>query len=69
MYTYFDTTRKVLCVIQVVEDASGSTVTRNSVMGHTSGEEFKPYTDEELAGDETLESKNEYKDSVIKAQD
>ena len=56
-----------MCVIQVVEDASGSTVTRNSVMLHDENEEFKPYTAEELAGDESLQSKNEYKDSVIDA--
>ena len=36
-YTYFDRTKKVLCVIQVVEDAIAGTETRNSVMKHQSG--------------------------------
>ena len=36
-YTYFDRTKKVLCVMQVVEDATANTETRNSVMKHQSG--------------------------------
>ena len=36
-YTYFDRTKKVLCVMQVVEDAKAGTETRNSVMKHQSG--------------------------------
>lgn len=36
-YTYFDRTKKVLCVMQVVEDAIAGTETRNSVMKHQSG--------------------------------
>lgn len=36
-YTYFDRTKKVLCVMQVVEDATAGTETRNSVMKHQSG--------------------------------
>ena len=34
-YTYFDQTKKVLCVIQVVEDSNSSTADAVSVMGHT----------------------------------
>ena len=34
-YTYFDQTKKVLCVIQVVEDSNSSTAEAASVMGHT----------------------------------
>ena len=36
-YTYFDRTKKVLCVMQVVEDVTAGTETRNSVMKHQSG--------------------------------
>ena len=39
-YTHFDHTKKVLCVIQVVEDTEGSTTTWNSVMSHTDGEKI-----------------------------
>ena len=37
-YTYFDKTKKVLCVIQVVEDVTGSTAKWNTVMPHKTGE-------------------------------
>ena len=37
-YTIFDGTKKVLCVIQIVEDAEGSTTVWNSAMGHAEGE-------------------------------
>ena len=33
-YTYFDKKKKVLCVIQVVEDVTGSTTTWDTVMPH-----------------------------------
>ena len=39
-YTYFDQTKKVLCVIQVVEDSNSSTADTVSVMGHANGENF-----------------------------
>lgn len=39
-YTYFDQTKKVLCVIQVVEDSNSSTADAVSVMGHVEGEKF-----------------------------
>ncbi len=37
-YTYFDKTKKVLCVIQVVEDAEGSTTNWHTVMPHSADE-------------------------------
>ena len=37
-YTMFNPTKKVLCVIQVVEDAVAGNETRESVMKHTDGE-------------------------------
>lgn len=37
-YTYFNPTKKVLCVIQVVEDAEGATTEIQSVMPHTDDE-------------------------------
>ena len=36
-YTMFDKKHKVLCVIQVVEDAVAGNETKNSVMGHPTG--------------------------------
>lgn len=37
-YTWFDKTKKVLCVIQIVEDTQGSTTNWNTVMSHPDGE-------------------------------
>ena len=37
-YTMFDNTKKVLCVMQVVEDAIAGNATKASVMGHTDNE-------------------------------
>ena len=37
-YTWFDKTKKVLCVIQIVEDTKGSTTNWNTVMSHAGGE-------------------------------
>ena len=39
-YTYFDQTKKVLCVIQVVEDSNSSTADAVSVMGHVESEDL-----------------------------
>lgn len=36
-YTTFDRTHKVLCVMQVVEDATAGSEIRNTVMGHPTG--------------------------------
>ena len=37
-YTYFDKTKKVLCVIQIVEDTEGSTYEWDTVMPHSEAE-------------------------------
>ena len=37
-YTYFDKKKKVLCVIQVIEDATGADTVWNSVMSHDDNE-------------------------------
>lgn len=39
-YTYFDNKKKVLCVIQVVEDVTGSTTNWETVMPHTDDEDM-----------------------------
>lgn len=39
-YTYFDKTKKVLCVIQVIEDATAASKEWKSVMGHVENEEI-----------------------------
>ena len=39
-YTYFDSTKKVLCVIQIVEDASADTTVWSSAMAHKEGEKL-----------------------------
>jgi hypothetical protein len=49
-YTYFDQTKKVLVVIQIIEDADDSDVTYTSVMAHTDGEENRIEGTEEEAG-------------------
>ena len=37
-YTYFDKTKKVLCVMQVINDTTSSESAGYTVMGHNSGE-------------------------------
>ena len=44
-YTYFDNTKKVLCVIQVVEDEDAAATEFTSVMGHDGKENY--FTDSE----------------------
>lgn len=39
-YTYFNQTKKVLCVIQIVEDATAGSTTQQSVMLHSDAETF-----------------------------
>ena len=48
-YTMFDSTKKVLCVIQVVEDATAGNETRKSVMMHSDDEDI------EEAGNDNVE--------------
>ena len=39
-YTAFDRAKKVLCVIQIVEDATAGSETRGSVMAHDDEEDL-----------------------------
>ena len=48
-YTMFDRTKKVLCVIQVVEDATAGNETRKSVMGHVEAEDIEEAKDDVIA--------------------
>ena len=52
-YTYFEPTRKVLCVIQIIEDAADSDVTLDSVMKHEENEVINAYGEGEDANDTT----------------
>ena len=52
-YTYFDKTKKVLCVIQVVEDVTGSTANWKTVMPHTENEDIDINGDSVNDNDET----------------
>ena len=52
-YTYFDNKKKVLCVIQVVEDVTGSTTKWNTVMPHTENEDIDINGDGVNDNDET----------------
>ena len=47
-YTYFDKTKKVLCVIQVVEDAAEAGSQWKTVMGHVDTEELKDLDGNEI---------------------
>ena len=61
-YTYFDKKKKVLCVIQVVEDVTGSTTTWDTVMPHKDDEIIDINGDNE--NDNNAEdTKKEVKDS------
>lgn len=44
-YTTFDRTKKVLCVIQIIEDATAGNTTGKPVMGHVEGEDYSDYED------------------------
>ena len=50
-YTYFDQTKKILCVIQVVEDSNDSEANAVSVMGHVEGEKLDNEDSVASAGD------------------
>jgi len=39
-YTFFDKTKKVLCVMQVLEDAEDAQADLKTVMGHTDTEKY-----------------------------
>ena len=60
-YTTFDRTKKVLCVIQVVEDANAGSETNHSVMGHPAGFDI-----DETKTDSTPDKKGELETDVKK---
>ena len=60
-FTTFDRTKKVLCVIQVVEDAVAGSEVRKSVMGHPAGFDI-----DETTEDSTPSEKGETEDDVKK---
>lgn len=53
-YTYFDKTKKVLCVIQIIEDATGATTNWSTVMGHTADETEADFAKNEDSFDSTV---------------
>ena len=46
-YTLFDNTKQVLCVIQILDDATDATATRRSVMLHNDAEDLKDTGDKD----------------------
>lgn len=50
-YTYFDKTKKVLCVIQVVEDADDTQLEYSTVMGHDDNEATQVESEEKVPYD------------------
>jgi len=54
-YTYFDNTKKVLCVIQIVEDTEDSEADIKSVMKHTAEIEI-PSNDNDSVESSTKDS-------------
>lgn len=68
-YTMFDRTKKVLMVMQIVEDANAGSETRNSVMGHPTGfdiEESVGFNPENNKGNDSTELSGE--STVINAK-
>ena len=63
-YTYFDNKKKVLCVIQVVEDATGSTTEWDTVMPHTDKKNIDINGDG-LDDNNGSDTKDEVKDSYF----
>lgn len=61
-YTYFNKTKQVLCVIQVVEDANEAAVTWNSVMDHTTGETID-LNDNKVADETDTDELDDVRDS------
>lgn len=63
-YTYFDRSKKVLCVIQTIEDATAGNESRKSVMGHEAGfeiEESVGYDPDTKKGNDSTTVKGEVK--------
>ena len=67
-YTYFDKTKKVLCVIQIIEEAQADTAKWDSVMGHKTGETIDLNENSVNDNDETAstDAYKEVKDSYMK---
>ena len=63
-YTYFDNKKKVLCVIQVVEDATGSDTNWDTVMPHTN-EKNIDINGDGLDDNNGSDTKDEVKDSYF----
>ena len=55
-YTMFDRKHKVLCVIQVVEDAVAGNETKNSVMAHPTGFDIPENEDDSISHGNSDES-------------
>lgn len=67
-YTYFDPTKQVLLVMQIIEDAEGSTETLTSVMSHEEDEDFDTYTTVTEEDGKTYKVVDSYKDSYYPAK-
>ena len=67
-YTYFDKTKKVLCVIQIVEEAKTADAKWDSVMEHTTGEVIDLNDNGTQDNEETADTPayKEVKDSYMK---
>ena len=60
-YTYFDQTKKVLCVMQIIDDNSVATEDRKSVMAHTDGHLITgEVADQDIFGDSDTAAKGDY---------
>ncbi len=59
-YTFFDKTKQILCVMQVVEDAEGSTTNWKSVMPHEDDEVI------DINGDGKNDNDGESTDASVK---
>ena len=66
-YTYFNKTKKVLCVMQIIEDKNGSDTNWNTVMGHEDDEIIDINDDKEDDNDTAAPNFSKVKDSVAKA--
>lgn len=64
-YTIFDKTKKVLCVIQIVEDSETSVSDSQTVMGHGAADDEGNFVDKHLIGEEEYSN---YEDSVDSAE-
>lgn len=65
-YTYFNKTKKVLCVMQIIEDKDGSDTNWNTVMSHKDNEVIDINDDKEDDNDSSTTNFNKVKDSVAK---